>query len=90
MGDHRASLKIEWSMHGHECKQDFWYNYYPTDECCTCKVDRRILDWLTTQYEISMDNWFEAECADAERKAAKAENDERTILAELTKKYGRA
>ncbi len=57
MGDHRASIKIEWSMHGHTQKADMWWNYYPCDDCYGFRVDRRLLEWLTEQYDTSMSKW---------------------------------
>lgn len=59
MGDHRCSIKIEWSMHGHTEKADMWWNYHPTDDCFDYKVDQRLLEWLTTQYDKSMERWHD-------------------------------
>ena len=61
MGDHRASIKIEWSMHGHTQKADMWWNYYPCDDCYGYRVDKRVLEWLTEQYDKSMSNWGDME-----------------------------
>jgi len=87
MGDHRASIKIEFSMHGHEAKTDMWVNYHPADDCVPHKVDRRVLEWLTTAYEEAMNRWFDAEFDQKEMDRAKAENAEREELARLKQKY---
>lgn len=57
MGDHRCSIKIEWSMHGHTAQADMWWNYHPSDDCYSYRVDRRVLEWLTEQYDKSMSKW---------------------------------
>lgn len=42
MGDHRASIKIEFEMHGVKDKVDMWINWSPDDEY---GCDRRIPEW---------------------------------------------
>ena len=71
MGDHRASIKIEWSMHGHRQKADMWWNYYPCDDCCGFRVDKRVLEWLTEQYDKSMDLWSDIQAEHAEEQLRK-------------------
>jgi hypothetical protein len=82
MGDHSASVKIEWSMHGHKDKMDMWVNYHPSDNCYEYKIDRRVLEWLDAAYKKSMDKWddmqFEAEEERRrERRAAMSETEKR-------------
>ncbi len=81
MGDHRVTLKIQFSMHGHEDKWDSWLNW--SDE-----LPDRVADWIREQKEKAMDNWF-AENEDSEaRAAAEVEAWEREELARLQAKYG--
>lgn len=87
MGDHRASVKIEFSMHDHEDKVDFWINYSPDDDCCPYKVDRRVLEWLTKAYEKAMDNWFDQQYDAEMMRKAEIEKQEREELARLKAKY---
>ena len=51
MGDHRASIKIEFEFHGHKEKADWWINWSPDTSCCQ-GVDQRIIDWIREQAEI--------------------------------------
>ena len=89
MGDHRASIKIEFSMHGHEDKCDMWLNYFPNEDCTSCLVDRRVLVWLSEAYETAMHKYFEAKYDADMIAAAKQENKEREELARLQAKYGK-
>jgi SMC interacting uncharacterized protein involved in chromosome segregation len=73
MGDHRCSIKIEWSMHGHTESADMWLNYYPSDDCYDYRVDRRVLEWLTDQYERSMSRWHDMEEEAAEQRRRERE-----------------
>ena len=76
-------------MHGHEDKCDMWLNYYPSD-CCDCRIDRRILEWLTAAYDKAMDKHFDAQFDAKMIASAQQENDEREQLARLQAKYGKA
>ena len=42
MGNHRASIKIEFRMHGVEDKTDMWINWSPDHTDC----DPRIYEWF--------------------------------------------
>jgi hypothetical protein len=44
MGDRRASIKIEFSMHGKTKKADMWINWSPSDYD---GVDQRVLDFFS-------------------------------------------
>jgi hypothetical protein len=68
MGDHRCSIEIKWSMHGHEKTADMWYNYHPSDDCIGYRVDRRVLEWLTEQYDKSMSKWEDMQDEEAQRR----------------------
>ena len=45
MGDHRASIKIEFSMYGETKKADMWINWSP-DGTDYHGVDQRVLDFF--------------------------------------------
>ena len=82
MGDHRASIKIEWSMHGHTQKADMWWNYYPSDDCYGYRVDKRLLEWLTEQYDSSMSKWGDME----EERLAEMSRKRREAMSEAERK----
>jgi hypothetical protein len=42
MGDHRADIKIKFSMYGEEKKADMWINWSPEDS----GVDQRVIDFF--------------------------------------------
>mgnify|MGYP001579130458 CR=1 FL=1 len=84
MGDHRISLKIEFSMHGHTDKLDAWWNFSEHD---VQGIDYRAIEWLQQQYEKAMDNYLEAQCSAEEKRQAEIENIEREQLAKLKAKY---
>jgi hypothetical protein len=84
MGDHRISLKIEFSMHGYEDKLDAWWNFYDDE---VHGVDQRAIEWLRECHERAMDKYLEARCSAEERRNAEAENAEREQLARLKAKY---
>jgi len=58
MGDHRASIKIEFEMHGHKAKTDMWINWFVDDHS---GVDQRVIDWLAAHARKAMDKYAEAE-----------------------------
>lgn len=47
MGDHRAEIKIEFTIHGKTYKQEWWINWWANDD----GVDQRIVDWLANCWE---------------------------------------
>ena len=65
MGDHRASIKIEFSMYGETKKADMWINWSPDEN----GVDQRVLDFFVESYEAMALTYYE-EVA----KAQEAEN----------------
>lgn len=84
MGDHRISLKIQFSMHGHKDHLDAWWNFTERD---VPGVDYRAIEWLQEQYEKAMDKYMDAQCSAEERNRAEIENAERETLARLKAKY---
>lgn len=86
MGEHRFSIKIEFSMHGHEDKLDAWWNF--SDGSSPVEgVDHRVIEWLQAQHEKAMDKYLDAQYSAEERRGAERENAEREELARLKAKY---
>lgn len=86
MGDHRASIKIEFTMHADKpAKTDMWINWSPD---YSGGVDRRITEWFEEQSRAAMDRWFDAEFEKEELRRKDAEVLERAELARLQQKYG--
>ena len=50
MGDHRASIQIDFEMHGVKKQMDFWINWYSADG----EIDKRILDFFEEAVEEAM------------------------------------
>ena len=50
VGDHRASIKIEFEMHGIKRQCDMYINYYACDS-----IDRRVLEFFENAVEDAMD-----------------------------------
>ena len=100
MGDHRASIKIAFSMHGVEKELDAWWNYHPSDDIDEYRIDRRLAEWLTEAYDEAMRAYFDAMDKEKDRRKAeekvayeaahKAEIEaaERSELERLRAKYG--
>jgi hypothetical protein len=84
MGDHRASIKVKFEMHGHKAEQDWWINWHDEGEGC----DRRIIDWFRAQSGIAMSR-YDAAMAEhfAEQHKAETEAAERAELERLKAKY---
>ena len=82
MGDHRASIKCEFEMHGHKATQEWWLNQDPNG------CDQRITEWFDKQVEIAIGR-YDAQMTEywAEQNRAKIESDEREQLARLKEKY---
>ena len=83
MGEHRASIKVEFSMHGHTDKVDLWINWSPDDN----GVDRRITEWVAKQAEKAMDKWWNQDDRRESRRLADQEAAERAELQRLKEKY---
>jgi len=80
MGDHRVSIKIQFEMHDHKAKDDFWLNW-------SDGIPERISTWVQNQKEIAMDGYLAEQFKDAERREAEAEEAERKELERLKGKY---
>ena len=62
MGDHRANIKIEFSMYGHTRKADMWINWFPSPD-----VDQRIIDFFRDAY-LEVCDEYDAICLKEEAK----------------------
>jgi hypothetical protein len=83
MGDHRLSLKIEYEMHGHKAKQEWWINASPSDW-----IPSTVEDWFRLQHEAAMRRYEDQNAKYwAEQKKEKIEKEERDTLARLKAKY---
>jgi len=87
MGDHRASVKIEFEFHGVRDSCDMWINWSPDTSDCR-DVDQRVIDFFRRVYEKGMDVYYEEMAQIAQRDHQKRiEKIERRQLAELQEKY---
>lgn len=67
MGDQRASIKIEFSMHGETKKADMWINWSPDSSECY-GVDQRVIDFFSeSAREMESKFWYAIH--EAEQKA---------------------
>lgn len=80
MGDHRVSIKIEFSMHGHEVKHDCNLNWSDS-------IPERFAKWIEDQHGKAMSLWYEAEWDAEDQRNAEIERQERDDLARLKAKY---
>lgn len=85
MGDHRATVKIEFTFHGKTYRMDSWINWSPTEYN---GVDQRVIDFFCQATEDGLARYHEEEMAyHAEQRKKEAEENERKELARLKKKY---
>lgn len=88
MGDHRASIKIEFSMYGETKKADMWINWSPDDYQ---GVDRRVIEFFEESAIAMSCKYFEAQERAARREQKKAEQEaERKEYERLHAKFGGA
>lgn len=66
MGDHRASIKIEFSMYGETKKADMWINWSPDEN----GVDRRVIEFFDEAAHAMSFTYYEqvAKTQEAERR----------------------
>lgn len=72
MGDRRASIKIEFSMHGETKKADMWINWSPSDYD---GVDQRILDFFSKSAREMEYKFWEAHERAVKKQQKKAEEE---------------
>ena len=85
MGDHRASIKIEFSMYGETKEADMWINWSPDDYQ---GVDRRVIEFFEqAAHEMSF-KYYEAQERANRRQQKKAEAEaERKEYERLKEKF---
>ena len=85
MGDHRASVKVKFEMHGIKAEQEWWMNWFDDGSGC----DRRIVEWFEEQSRKAMAKYEDELWEDQkEARAAKEEEDARKQYKELTERFG--
>jgi hypothetical protein len=83
MGDHRATIVINFTMHGKTYKMDSWVNYNGWDG-----VDSRVIEFFQKSWEDAM--WrYQEEDRKAEKKRKQKEDEEKDKkeYERLSKKY---
>lgn len=87
MGDHRASIKIEFSMYGETKKADMWINWSDASSECSY-VDQRVIDFFQESYQAMYDNYMEESRREAQKRIAReAEERERKEYERLKAKF---
>ena len=87
MGDHRASIKVEFSMYGETKKADMWINWSDSFSECS-DVDQRVIDFFREAHAAMYAKFMEEEWrAERKRAAREAEERERKELERLKAKY---
>ena len=84
MGDHRADIKIEFSIHGKTYKQSWWINWIDDGD----GVDYRIIDWFRECWQDALAR-YNCRIAEFNREAREKETEscERAELERLQAKY---
>lgn len=86
MGDHRASIKIEFTIHEktYNCEMP-WINYWPDSD----GVDERVREFFVRSWDDAKRRYDEKIAKwEAEREAETLERRERAELERLKSKYG--
>lgn len=87
MGDHRASIKVEFSMYGETKKADMWVNWSDSSSECS-DVDQRVIDFFRSAHAAMYSKFMEAEWLEERKRAARADEErERKELERLKAKY---
>jgi hypothetical protein len=87
MTDHKASIKIEFTIYGETAKMDSWINWSPHDSQCF-PIDQRVIDFFDTAYDKAR-RGYDERLHEAERESLdrEKEREERAELARLKAKY---
>lgn len=85
MGDHRATIKLSFSIHGKTYRHCFdWINYFPTQE----GIDERIVGWFSDCWEDAYSRYQkQVDKIMAEQNKERIEKEERAELERLKEKY---
>lgn len=83
MGDHRASIKIQFEMHGIKRETDMWVNYFPEYR----GVDERVFMFFEEAYGAAMDAWNKSIDDYEDDQKAKQEREELAEYERLKAKF---
>ncbi len=86
MGDHRASVKIEFSIYGEKYTMDSWINWSVGGQHVR-EVDDRVIEFFQNSYLDARDKWEEASGEADRRRKEEAEAVERAEYERLKKKF---
>ena len=81
MGDHRATIRIQFDFHGNKFDKEWWINWSPNCE----GVDQRIADWIR---QCAEEGYAKYHSQVSESLAEMAAQREREDYERLKKKYG--
>ena len=80
MGDHRVSIDLKFSMHGHKAETNWWLNW-------SDHIPEQVKDWVVEQKETAMGKYHKAVGLSDAIKQAEVEQAERSELERLKAKY---
>lgn len=86
MGDHRAEIKVDFTIHGKTYKLNLdWINYFDNGN----GIDQRVVDFFSESWDDARGR-FDAECAEYHRRQYAAQNElaERQQYAALKARFG--
>lgn len=87
MTDHKATVKVEFSIYGETYKADWWINWSVGGEIY--ELDQRVIDFFRDNYLQARAKYDEANAAaEREQRERRMEADELAELARLQAKYG--
>jgi|SRR5688572_18534904 len=86
MGEHRATIKIEFEIYGEKDKVDMWINWSPDGQIQG--LDDRVAEWFVAHYEKAR-SVYDDRVYESEEEQREAENRRRDLaeLDRLLKKY---
>jgi len=83
MGDHRASIKIQFEAHGVKKETDMWINYYPDET----GVDRTVIEWFKEVWEECLAKYHTLIDEGIAERAAKEKEERRKQYEELRAEF---
>ena len=87
MGDHRADIKIKFSMYGETKEANMWINWSP-DSSEVPGVDQRVIDFFVQSWKAMYDRyWTDYEVELAQRRKKEADELERLEYERLKAKF---
>lgn len=85
MTDHKASIKVEFSIYGETYKMDSWINWSVGGE--VYEIDDRVLNFFRDSYLDARGKHDDASGETERKQAAEVERQERAELERLKAKY---